>query len=61
MNSSPFSTGSPALNPDARLAEDLWPILRDTVRARRSGDVSQVVLDTLSSTADIGWQLKGHW
>lgn len=61
MNSSPFSAGSPALNPDARLVEDLWPILRDTVRARRSGDVSQVVLDTLSSTADIGWQLKGHW
>ena len=61
MNSSPFSAGAPVLNPDTRLMQDLWPILRDTVRARRSDDVSQVVLDTLMLKADAGWQLEGHW
>ncbi len=61
MNTSRFSTDSPAQNPDARRVEDLWPILRDTVRARRPLDLSREAHDTLSSTADTGWQLKGLW
>jgi riboflavin-specific deaminase-like protein len=61
MNASSVSASSPALNSDARLVDDLWPILLDSVRARRACDVSNLALDTLTGTGDIGWQLKGHW
>jgi len=61
MNDSSLPADSPALNRDGRAVDDLWPILLDTVRARCPGDVSTSGFDTLTSTADIGWQLKGHW
>jgi diaminohydroxyphosphoribosylaminopyrimidine deaminase / 5-amino-6-(5-phosphoribosylamino)uracil reductase len=60
MNVSSPSAGSPAPNTNVRPVDDLWPILLDSVRARRACDVSILALDTLTRTAD-GWQLKGHW
>ena len=61
MNTSSLSAGFPALNSDVRPLDDLWPILRDAVRARRPRDVSPLALDTLTATADTHWQLKGLW
>jgi len=61
VNAMPSSTGSPALNTDARSAVDLWPMLLDIARARRPGDVSTLPHDTLTWQSDIGWQLQGRW
>jgi len=61
MNASASSTVSPALNPDARPADDLWPILLDIARARGAADLSSLPLEPFTWEADAGWQLKGHW
>jgi len=61
VNAMPSSTGSPALNTDARSAVDLWPMLLDIARARSPGDVSSLPLDTLTWASDFGWQLQGRW
>ena len=61
MNASSLSTVLPAPHPDARRADDLWPMLLDIARMRGPAGLSTSRLDALTWQADLSWQLKGHW
>jgi riboflavin-specific deaminase-like protein len=61
MNDAPSSSGSPALNADARSAVGLWPMLLDIARARRPDDVSSLPPGTLTWASANGWRLQGRW
>ena len=55
------SLNSPEPNGDPGSVDGLWPGILDIARARADDDVLTRVFDKMAWTADLGWQLKGHW
>lgn len=61
MDASPSSADGRAHPADVRSAAALWPVLRDTVRARGPAELPAALADALAWTPELGWQLQGRW